>query len=217
MQDMRIRTGSAAILSVIAFISVYGALAVFIWWLVFTPRLAILKTIRSSYPAFFLIAFFSIVLEITGGSGISYFVRMSIIILIGIWIIYEQKPGDLLNMSVWLFGNRAGFEIGMVAEMGMQSFELLLADFERIRIAGKLKGITWGPKNLVPTGMVLIHGALVRADDTAELLAVRGFSSGGSLCPAFVTTRLDILAGTSVICLAVIAFVPVSEFFILYR
>jgi hypothetical protein len=217
MQDVRIRIGSAAILSVVAFLSLSGAMAVFIWGLIVTPRFAILKTIRTTYPVFFLIAFFSIIVEITGGRGISYFVRMSVIVLIGMWILYEQQPGEILTMSVWLFGNRTGFEIGLTAEMGMQSFELLLADLERIRIAEKLKGVTWNYRNLVPTGIILIHGALSRAEDTAELLAARGFSKGGTLCPAFVTTPRDILAGMSVLVVGVVAFIPVSEFFILYR
>jgi len=217
MQDVRIRIGSAAILSVIAFFSIFGAVTVFVWWLLFTPRIALLKTIRTTYPVFFLIAFFSLVLEITAGGGISYGIRMSVIVLVGLWILHEQKPGELLDMCVWLFGNRVGFETGMVAEMGMQSFELLKADLERIRIAGKLKGIRWNYQNLVPTGIVLVRGALVRAEDTAELLAVRGFSNGGTHCPAFVTPSRDILAGLSAACLVVIAVIPVSEFFILYR
>ena len=217
MQDVRIRIGSAAILSVIAFLSLAGALAVFIWWLILTPRIPLLKKIRTTYPVFFLIAFFSLVLEITGGGGISYFVRMSVIVLIGMWLLYEQQPGEILNLCVWLFGNKTGFEMGMVAEMGMQSFELLLTDLDRIRIAERLKEIPLSYKSLIPTGFILVKGALARAEDTAELLAVRGFSKGGTLCPAFVTTPRDILAGISVICLAIIAVIPVSEFFILYR
>jgi len=217
MQDVRIRIGSAAVLSVIAFLSISGSLLVLLWWLIVTPRYSILKEVRTTYPVFILIAFFSLILEITSGGGISYFVRMSVIVLIGMWILYEQQPGELLSLCVWLFGNRIGFEMGLIAEMGMQSFELLLADIERIRIAEKLKGIAWGPKNFVPSGIILVNGALIRAEDTAELLAVRGFNGHGSFCPRFVTPTRDILAGISIVCLGVIAFVPVSEFFILYR
>lgn len=217
MQDVRIRIGTAAVLSIIAFSSIIGALAVFLWWLLFTPRLALMKDIRTTYPVFCLIAFFSLVLEITGGEGISYFVRMSVIVLLGMWLLREQQPGEILNLCVWLFGNRVGFEIGLMAEMGLQSTELLLADLERIRIAGKLKGIRWNYKSLVPTGLLLVHGAMNRADDTAELLAVRGFSKGGTLCPVFVTPLRDIIAGISVICLGILVLVHVSEFFILYR
>jgi energy-coupling factor transport system permease protein len=217
MQDVRIRIGSAAILSVIAFFSLSGALLVFLWWLIVTPSYDIIRGIRTTYPVFILIGFFSLILEITSGGGISYFVRISIIVLIGMWILFEQQPGELLNFSVWLFGKRIGFEMGLIAEMGMQSFELLLADIERIHIAGKLKGISGGPKNIVPMGIVLVNGALIRAEDTAELLAVRGFNGRGTLCPRFVTTTRDILAGVSVIILGIITITPVSEFFILYR
>ena len=217
MQDVRIRIGAAAVLSIIAFFSVFGALAAVIWWLIFTPRLTLIKKIRTTYPVFGLIAFLSLVLEIAGGEGVSYFVRMSVIVLIGMWILYEQQPGEILNLSVWLFGNRAGFEIGLMAEMGMQSTELLLSDLDRIRIAGKLKGITWNYKSLVPTGLLLVHGAMNRAEDTSELLAVRGFSKGGTLCPVFVTPLRDIITGISVLCLVILVLVHVSEFFILYR
>ena len=69
-----------------------------------------------------MIAFFSLVLELSGGGGLSYFTRMTVIVLIGMWIFSEQKSGEFLSIGVWLFGNRSGFEIGMIAEMGMQSF-----------------------------------------------------------------------------------------------
>jgi hypothetical protein len=39
---------------------------------------------------------------------------------------------------------------------------------------------------------------LIRARDNAELLAVRGYRDGGALQPGFKTSRLDIVAGLSV-------------------
>jgi energy-coupling factor transport system permease protein len=116
-----------------------------------------------------------------------------------------------------MFGDKAGFELGMIAEMGMQGMVSLAKDLERIRIAEKLKGISWGFRRIVPTGGVLIHGALARAEDTAELLAVWGYSGGGTRCPAFRTDRMDLIAGTVAIIVVIAAFIPVSEFFILYR
>jgi hypothetical protein len=216
MQDPRIRIAAAAVLSLSAFMSLHGAAAASLWWLVFTPRLQLAKRIRLVYSLIFMIAFFSLVMELSGGGGLSYFARMTVIVLIGLWIFSEQKSGEFLSIGVWLFGNRAGFELGMVADMGIQSFVSLTADFDRIRIAEKIKGMQWGVHSLVPAGLVLVHGALVRAEDTAELLAIRGYQHGGTLCPTFITRRMDIVAGVVALCILLFALIPVSEFFILY-
>ena len=217
MQDPRIRILAASVLSLAAFMSLHGATAVFLWWLVFTPRLDLVKNIRLVFSLIFMIAFFSLILELSGGGGLSYFTRMTVIILIGMWIFSEQKSGEFLNICVWLFGNKAGFEIGMIAEMGMQSFISVMYDLDRIRLAEKIKGMQWGVRSLVPAGLVLVRGALARADDTAELLAVRGYQNGGTLCPKFFTRPIDIVAGITAICILLFALIPVSEFFILYR
>jgi energy-coupling factor transport system permease protein len=164
-----------------------------------------------------MIAFFSLVLEIFGGNGLSYFWRMTVIILIGMWVFGEQKSGEFLNIGVWLFGTRTGFDLGMVAEMGIQSLSSVTADFDRIRIAEQIKGRQWGVRSLVPAGLVLVHGALGRAEDTAELMAVRGYRSGGTLTPDFKTRTFDVVAGLCALGVFIFALIPVSEFFILYR
>jgi hypothetical protein len=217
MQDPRIRIAAAAILSLAAFLSLQGAAAVFLWWLVFTPRLQLAKRIRLVFSLILMTAFFSLVLGLSGGNGLSYFVRMTVIIFIGMWIFSEQKSGEFLAIGVWLFGNRAGFDLGMVAEMGMQSLVSVTADLDRIRMAEKIKGLHWGVRSLIPAGLVLVRGALTRAEDTAELLAVRGYQYGGTLCPKFFTRATDVVAGISAICILLFAVIPVSEFFILYR
>jgi hypothetical protein len=217
MQDPRIRIAAASILSIAAFISLQGALAAFLWWLVFTPRFRIVKKIRLVFSLILMIAFFSLVLEIFGGNGFSYFCRMTVIILIGMWVFGEQQSGEFLAISVWLFGSRTGFDLGMVAEMGIQSLASVTADLDRIRIAEKIKGKQWGVHSLVPAGLVLVHGALSRAEDTAELLAVRGYRSGGTLCPVFITGTIDRVAGLCAVGVLLCALIPVSEFFILYR
>jgi hypothetical protein len=217
MQDPRIRIAAASILSIAAFISLQGAAAAFLWWLLFTPRFRIVKTIRLVFSLILMIAFFSLVMELIGGNGISYFCRMTVIILIGMWVFGEQQSGEFLAISVWLFGTRIGFDLGMVAEMGIQSLSSVSADFDRIRIAERIKGKQWGVSSLVPAGLVLVHGALVRAEDTAELLAVRGYRSGGTLNPDFRTGVFDIVAGLCALGVFIFALIPVSEFFILYR
>jgi hypothetical protein len=217
MQDPRIRIAAAAVLSLAAFLSLHGAAAVFLWWLVFTPRLELAKRIRLVFSLILMIAFFSLVMELSGGRGLSYFVRMTVIVLIGTWIFSEQKSGEFLAIGVWLFGDRAGFELGMVAEMGIQSLASVTADLDRIRMAEKIKGMQWEVHNLIPAGLVLVHGALVRAEDTAELLAIRGYQQGGTLCPIFFTRPMDIVAGMVAFGILIFALIPVSEFFILYR
>jgi hypothetical protein len=105
----------------------------------------------------------------------------------------------------------------MIAEMGMQSLVSVTDDLDRIRMAEKIKGVRWGVRSLVPAGLVLVHGAMVRAEDTAELLAIRGYQNGGSLCPKFFTRPMDIVAGISAAGVFIFSLIPVSEFFILYR
>ena len=215
MQDVRIRTGVAALLSVTAFFSIPGAVAAFIWWLVFTQNFRTLLKTRVILPSLVLIGFFSIVLELTAGGGLSYFFRMGVVILLGAWLLGEQQPGDFLNLGQWLFGSRTGFELGMIAEMAMQSLDALMDDFRWIRIAEQLKGIPWGIRSIVPAGIILIHRTLSRAEETAELLAVRGYTCGGTRCPVFTRSKGDLVAGFFAICAAIIAIIPVSAFFIL--
>jgi energy-coupling factor transport system permease protein len=217
MQDPRIRIAAAAILSVSAFISLHGAVLAFLWWLVVTPHLHLAKKIRLVVPLLLVTAFFSLVLEIFSGNGLSYFIRMTVIILLGMWLYGEQKPGEFLATSVWLLGDRTGFDLGLVAEMGMQSLSGIRADMSRIRVAEKIKGLRFGVRSLIPGGVILVHGALARAEDSAELLAIRGYRSGGTVCPEFLTRPQDLAAGFFAVCVAFLALVPVSEFFILYR
>jgi energy-coupling factor transport system permease protein len=217
MQDIRLRAGAAALLSLAAFTSATGAVVVCIWWLAFSRPLQVFRKMRMVIPAIILILFFSIVLELTGGGGISYCLRMTVIILVGAWVYTLYHQGDFLKLGTWLLGKKTGFDLGMIAEMGMQSLDMMVADFQRIRQAQELKGIRWGIRSLVPACSILIRDALRRADETAELLAVRGYTRGGSYCPVFETPKTDIIAVIAALCMGVIAFISVSEFFILYH
>jgi energy-coupling factor transport system permease protein len=217
MQDMRIRVGAGVLLSLAAFISIDGAAAALIWWLVFAGKMKIIRQIKLVLSLILLILFFSALLALMGGDGLSYFVRMSVILLIGMWVFTERQPGEFLDFGVWLFGDRYGFELGMLGEMGMQSLTMFESDFDRICIAERLKGNQLGIRSIVPAGLILVHGGLERAEETAGLLAVRGFCNGGTRCPEFVTGRQDIVGGLLAIAIGIFAVVPLSEFFILYR
>lgn len=217
MQDIRLRAGAAALLSLAAFTSLTGAAVVFLWWLAFSRPLQVLRKMRGFIWAVLLIVFFSLVLELTGGGGISYCLRMTVIILIGAWVYTGYRQGEFLRLGTWMLGEKTGFDLGMIAEMGMQSVELMGSDFSRIRQAQELKGSRLGLRSLVPAASILIHGALRRADETADLMAVRGYTRGGTYCPEFKTPARDIIAGIAAVCMGIITFVPVSEFFILYH
>ena len=216
MQDARVRLGCAALLSVAAFFNIACAMAVLLWWLIFTPRMRSVRNRKVVIVMLALIGIIAAMITISGGDGFSYLVRIGVIVLIGTWLYAEQKPGDFLSVAVWAFGKRRGFELGMIGECAMQIAESLSYDFVRIQTAMKLKNRPPGIKNLVPIGLMLIHDALVRADEIMELLAVRGYNGGGTICPVFRTTKKDCFAGICAICVLFFSVIPVSEFFILH-
>lgn len=217
MQDIRFRTAAAATLSIAAFISLTGAVLAFIWWLIFTPRLSAIRSMKGFAMVCGLLAFFSLVLSLSGGDGLSYFVRMVVIVLIGFWLYSVQKSGEFLRLGVWLCGRKLGFDLGLLAGMAIQAMEQLAADFSRIRLAEQLKGSRGMAARIVPCSMVLVHGTLLRAESTAELLAVRGYRGGGSCCIRFVTGWSDGFGLLLAFVVLLGAFIPVSAFFILYR
>ena len=216
MQDARVRLGCAAFLSVAAFFNIACAIAVFLWWLIFTPRMHSVRNRKVVLAMLALIGIISIMITMSGSDGFSYLMRMGVIVLIGTWLYAEQEPGDFLSVVVWALGKRRGFELGMVGECAMQIAESLSCDFVRIQTAMMLKNRSSGIKNLVPTGIILIHDTLVRAEEITELLAVRGYTGGGTICPVFHTTKKDYCAGICAICVLFFSVIPVSEFFILH-
>jgi len=195
MQDPRIRLACAFLLSCAAFISIAGAAAVFIWWLLFTPRWKSIRYRTAVLATFVLFVIVAGLMTLTGSDGFSYLVRMIAILLIGTWVYAESAAGDFLTVGTWCLGKRIGFEAGMIAGMAMQLATGLADDFRRIRIATEQKGQSWGLRSIVPAGRILIHDTLRRADDTAEVLATRGYRTGGNLCPHFHTSSGDVVAG----------------------
>lgn len=207
MQDVRLRTGAAILLSAAAFLSLAAAIAAAAWCLLVAHRLSLRQQGRLFFSLGLIVGFFAIVLQLTGGDGASYFIRMMVIVLIGAWVYSEQEKGEFLRLWVWLLGERAGFELGLIADMGMQAMDLLVADFQKIRLAGTLKRQPLTAGRMAPAGIVLVTNALRRADETSELLAVRGYTGGGTLCPVFTATTGDILAFLGAACIFGIAIV----------
>jgi energy-coupling factor transport system permease protein len=217
MQDPRIMLASAALLSLAAFVSIWGAFFALLWWMVFTPRIRTLKDKPAVAVMLLLLAGVAALTSLTGSNGLSYFFRMIIILLIGMWLYTVWKEGDFLAVSVWLLGRRVGFEIGMTAEMGLQMADALFEDSARIRTALKVKGQGWGIRTILPAGNLLVYNALQRANDVTELMAVRGYRNGGTLCPVFRLKRGDFIGGICAASILLFSVAIASEFFILYQ
>jgi hypothetical protein len=214
MQDPRIRIFVVVALSVAAFISVPAALLAFLYWVVFTPRTAVLKKTASA-TFLVMIAVVSVFTWLSGGDGLSYFIRLSVVLLLALYAYYEYKPGEFLAVSVWAFGKRLGFDPGLIAEMSVQSIYDLEYDLSRIRMAIGQKGKKFGFRELIPVGGMVVLDQIRRAGDQADLLAVRGYTKGGTCCPRFHREPRDYLCAICAIFILIFAFLPVGDIFIL--
>ncbi|HVP93761.1 MAG TPA: hypothetical protein VMS89_01165 [Methanoregulaceae archaeon] len=214
MQDPRIRIFVVIILSVAAFTSVTGAMSAFLYWVIFTPGLSVLK--RPATATFFLmIAVVSVFTQITGGNGLSYFIRLTVILLLALYAYYEYRPGEFLSVSVWTFGRRYGFDPGIIAEMSMQGIHDLEDDLGRIRMAIQQKGNKFTFRNLIPVAGMIVLNQIRKAGEQADLLAVRGYTRGGTVCPVFHPETRDYLCAIIAILILIFAFLPVRDIFIL--
>ena len=195
MQDPRVRLFCAFLLSIAAFVSIAGASLVFAWWLVFTSRWKNIRHYKVVGATILLFGIISAVITFTGSDGVSYFARMTVNLLIGAWLYADTRPGDFLATGTSLFGTGIGFELGMIAGMAWEMAGGLFEDFHRIQIALVQKGRPWNIKSMLPAGRILIFDTLRRADDTAEILAIRGYRAGGTICTHFYVLPVEILAG----------------------
>jgi len=191
MQDVRLRLATAACLSAASYISVFGAFFAILWWLLFTEREKTLpgKGVLASFLA--MILAIASVNQFHGGDGLSYAVRMVPIILLAGWLYYERMPGELLHAGVWLFGPKNGFDLGLIAEMGIQAMGTIRDELDRMRRAMVLKGLPWGVTTMLPVGQNLLHMQVSRSAEQANILASRGYRRGGSLDAAFKTSTWD--------------------------
>lgn len=217
MQDARLRLLTVIILSVASFMSVAGAVAAFFWWMIFTPGIRTIT--RSPFALFFLgfTASVSALIWFTGGDGISYLVRMAVILLLAFYAYSERSPGEFLDLAVWLFGRKLGFDTGLAAEMSLQGMEVLSDEIRRIRVAFQLKSLKPGFRSIIPAAGLLIHSQFARAEEQADLLAVRGYRGGGMVCPEFTRAKGDFPAFLSAILPLILAIMPVGDIFILLQ
>ncbi|HXW98853.1 MAG TPA: hypothetical protein VEI51_03935 [Methanomicrobiales archaeon] len=207
MQDPRLILLSTVALSLAAFASAWGALLALAWWLLATPRRLPLDRWRPALGLLALVVATAALASLSGGNGISYLLRISVVLLVASWAYGERKGGELLDMATWALGDRSGFEIGLVAEMAVQSLEVLDRDIGTVLQALRLKAgrVTLG--GLVPALALLVRRELDRSRDLGDILAVRGYRHGGSLCPRFARGRWDLPATASAVAIAVAALV----------
>jgi hypothetical protein len=214
MQDVRFRVSSTLLLSIATFISIPGAIAAFIWWGA-AGGISTVKTSRYALIFIGIAGVVSLLVELSGGAGLSYFIRMSVILLIAFWAFAHQYPGEFMDLSVWAAGTTWGFELGLVAEATLQSINAIRDDIERIKMALTLKGTRKGIRELFPVASVLIITHLSRAEDQADLLVVRGYRRGGSWCPEFPKNTRDLAGVIGAILVLFVAFIPIRDIFIL--
>jgi hypothetical protein len=215
MQDARLRLISLVSLSIATFLSVPGAVLSLLWLLLSPGKLK--ETMRS--VAFWAILLFVTIIatatQMSGNDGLSYFIRTGVIVLLAFSVYREWHPGEYLDLSVWLFGKKAGFDIGLAVEMSIQGLHEASREFARIRSALTLKGQKPGIRVIPAVAFLLIHTRLMRARDQADLLATRGYRAGGSCCPVFRTSNRDMIMVILAIFVVFLSFMPLRDIFIL--
>lgn len=214
MQDARLRLFCIFALSVAAFQSVQGAALVFLWWAAFSRRGASLPPRNAGAVVLLTLGITAAATEVTAGGGLAYFFRLAAVFLIAFWAYRERVPGELLGAGASLFGKKWGFDIGLAGEMGMEALASLEGDITRMRMALQLKGKGRGIGAVVPLGLGLLHAQMQRSTDRASLLAVRGYTGGGSVCPVFTRTRADKCAAALAGIIVILSYVPLGDVFI---
>jgi len=205
MQDPRLILLSTVALSLAAFASAWGALLALAWWLLATPRRFPVRQWRSAVGFFLLVLATAALVALSGGNGLSYLLRISVILLIASWAYASRKGGEFLDLGSWALGNRTGFELGLVAEMVVGSLEGLDRDLSMLRLAIRLKAGRITLASLISALGILMRRELDRARDLGDILAVRGYRHGGTLCPRFGRGPWDGLAAACAVGIAALA------------
>jgi energy-coupling factor transporter transmembrane protein EcfT len=207
VQDPRLILLSTLALSLAAFASAWGALLVICWWLLATPRRIPAERWRSLLGIFLLVLVTAVLVSLSGGNGPSYLFRISVVLLVATWAYGSRRGGEFLDMGSWALGNRTGFELGLVAEMTLGSLEVLDRDLSMLRLALGLKAGRLTLPALVSSLGLLVKRELDRARDLGDLLAVRGYRRGGTLCPRFPRGPWDGAQALSAVGIALLALV----------
>lgn len=199
--DGRLRLLSVILLSLGAFLSIGGAILALIWWSVACWRRWEIPNRHFILALGMLILLPALVTELFTGCGLSYGIRMGVILFISFWVYTDYRGGEMLDLFVWAGSERKGFDIGLAAEMAMQGIYLAGSDLLQIRRAYSIKGLNIGVKTFIPACISLLLMHIRRSDETALLLALRGFNGGGTYAPCFPERKRDFL-------LTLIAIIP---------
>ncbi len=199
--DGRLRLLSVILLSLGAFLSIGGAILALLWWFVACWRKWEVPDRHLILALGMLILLPALVTEFFTGDGLSYGIRMGVILFISFWVYTDYRGGEMLDLFVWAGTERRGFDIGLAAEMAMQGIYLAGSDLQQIRRAYSIKGLKIGVKTFIPASISLLLMHIRRSDETARLLALRGFNGGGTYAPCFPGRKRDLL-------LTLIAIIP---------
>ncbi|WP_319377932.1 hypothetical protein [uncultured Methanocorpusculum sp.] len=201
VNDIRFRLLTLVLLSVLSFANLFGAAAVFIWWLVFGAKTTFGKNSwKVVVPVSIFVGLFpSVVLFFTGGDFF-YGAKIFVLVLLAFWFSASLRPGKLMSFFVWLLGQRIGFDLGMAAEFSVQAISEIREDFLRMRSALRIKGQKFSVSAVPSLAAGLLILSLRRAGVQSSLLARRGYCSGGTFVPFFSPAMSDFLIlGTAVI------------------
>lgn len=200
MSDIRFRLLTLVLLSVLSFVSLFGAAAVFLWWLVFGAKTTFAKNSwKVVVPVSIFVGLFpSVVLYLTGGD-VFYGAKIFILVLLAFWFSASLLSGELMSFFVWVFGQGSGFDLGMAAEFSVQAISEIREDFLHMRSALRIKGQKFSVLAIPSLAAGLLILSLRRAGVQSSLLARRGYCSGGTYVPVFSPRVTDFLMlGTAV-------------------
>ncbi|MDH7510052.1 MAG: hypothetical protein QHH04_03295 [Methanolinea sp.] len=217
MQDPRLRLLAVVALSAAAFASVHGAILAFFWWACTLSGPVSLWRSRWPLLVFFPLLAVAFALFLTGREWASYSLRLAVVLLIATFAYLDQGPGEFLGVCTWLFGRGVGFDCGLAGEIALSALRFLEDELGRARWAFSLKGMAIGLRGVVPLSTGLLYSALRRASDQVDLLVARGYSGGGSVCARFQAPFRDVVVTVAAAAIAIAAFLPLGEFFILIQ
>jgi len=196
MQDPRLRLASTLMLSGAAFASVPGAALAFIWWMIFSKRTKSLPGRKPGIVLALTILVVGLFTTLTGGDGLSYVLRMGVIILIASWALSEYQDGDGIDTAVWVLGTKTGFDLGLTGELAILSMRRIPKEYVTARTALLMKGTSRAltfREHIRILSMLLVrefHACPLQG----AVLARRGYNGGAMVCPAFLQGPTDRIA-----------------------
>ena len=195
MRDPRLRLAATVFLSILAFTSLLGAICAFIWWLLVCAvhRRFLLPPLALLLPASFFVLFAALLTGVSSGlmGSVSYAIRLFVVLIIASYAYVMQREGDFLSTAVWAFGNRFGFDLGLVGEMVVSMLDVLSDDIKLVRQALSQKQVQMNLHALASVVLTQLVLNLGRGAERADVLAIRGFHQGGTYVPMFVRDKYD--------------------------